>query len=102
MYPLGTPVAELAIDEALVLSLLTEQHPDLAHFPLRAMDAGWDNTMFRLGADLAVRLPRRAVTAALITHEQKWLPRLSKQLPLPVPAPLRIGQPALGYPWFWS
>src|SRR5258708_13047978 len=32
---------------------------------------------------LAVRLPRRAASAALIEHEQRWLPRLSPRLPLP-------------------
>ena len=101
-YPIGTPVAELAIDEALVLSLLANQHPDLGQLPLRAVDAGWDNVMFRLGDELAVRLPRRAVAAALITNEQQWLPFLSRHLTFPVPAPRRIGKPALDYPWPWS
>jgi len=100
--PLGTPDAEYAIDESLVSRLLVDQHPDLAHLPLRAADAGWDNTMFRLGDQLAVRLPRRAAAANLIAHEQCWLPRLSKELSLPVPAPYRVGKPALGYPWAWS
>ena len=57
----GTPAAEWAIDAALVAGLLAEQHPDLADLPLREVDAGWDNALFRLGDDLAVRLPRRAV-----------------------------------------
>jgi len=99
---IGTPVAEFPIDEALVSRLLTDQHGDLAHLPLRAIAAGWDNTMFRLGDHLAVRLPRRAAAATLIGHEQRWLPGLSQRLPLPVPAPYRVGQPALGYPWQWS
>ncbi|MGO8927772.1 MAG: phosphotransferase [Limisphaerales bacterium] len=58
--------------------------------------------MFRLGDDLAVRLPRRAAAAKLIAHEQRWLPRLSKRLSLPVPTPYRVGKPALGYPCQWS
>jgi aminoglycoside phosphotransferase (APT) family kinase protein len=58
--------------------------------------------MFRLGEDLALRLPRRAVGAELIATEQRWLPGLAAALPLPVPAPLRTGSPALGYPWPWS
>jgi len=99
---MGTPVAEFAVDEELVSRLLSAQHSDLAHLPLRAIDAGWDNTMFRLGEHLAVRLPRRSVAATLITHEQHWLQSLAKQLPLPVPAPCRVGKPALGYPWPWS
>jgi aminoglycoside phosphotransferase (APT) family kinase protein len=99
---MGTPVAEYAIDEALVALLLADQHPDLARLPLRMVDAGWDNAMFRLGDDLAMRLPRRAAAAELIAHEQRWLPRLSRQLSLPVPTPHRIGKPALGYPCRWS
>jgi len=98
----GTPAAEFTIDEAFVSRLLADQHPDLAHLPLRVVDTGWDNAMFRLGDDLAVRLPRRAAAAALIAHEQRWLPCLSKELSLPVPAPCRVGRPALGYPCLWS
>jgi len=98
----GTPVAEYAIDESLVSRLLEDQHPDLADLPLRRMDEGWDNVIFRLGEHLAVRLPRRASSANLIIHEQRWLPALAKQVTLPLPAPCRVGKPALGFPWPWS
>lgn len=98
----GTPAADFAIDADLVGRLLSDQHPDLAHLPLQAVDTGWDNSMFRLGDQLAVRLPRRAVAAGLIVNEQRWLPELAKRLSLPVPAPCRIGRPAMGYPCSWS
>jgi aminoglycoside phosphotransferase (APT) family kinase protein len=98
----GTPVAEWPIDRDLVAALLADQHPDLAGLPLQEVAAGWDNAMFRLGDRRAVRLPRRALAAPLIAHEQAWLPRLAPQLSLPVPAPERVGAPALGYPWAWS
>lgn len=98
----GTPPAAFEIDEALVAALLAEQHPDLAHLSVHALDAGWDNAMFRLGDRLAVRLPRRAVAAPLIVNEQTWLPHIAGRLTLPVPAPLRVGVPGLGYPWCWS
>ena len=97
-----TPEAEFQIDEALVRALLLSQHPDLAELPIRPLDAGWDNQMLRLGDELIVRLPRRAVAAQLIVHEQRWLPGLAARLTLPIPAPLRIGQPEFGYPWSWS
>ena len=100
--PFGTPAAEVAIDDALVAALLAAQQPDLARLPLRLLEAGWDNALFRLGEDLAVRLPRRAAAAPLILHEQAWLPRLAPQLTLPIPAPVRVGAPAGGYPWHWS
>ncbi len=98
----GTPAAEHRIDEALVHALLRDQHADLAQLPIQQVDAGWDNTMFRLGNQLAVRLPRRAAVASLITHEQTWLPQIASRLTLPAPVPVRTGRPALGYPWHWS
>lgn len=99
---IGTPVAEITIDKNLVYSLLSEQHPDLMHLPIMLVDTGWDNVMFRLGDKLSVRLPRRQLAAKLIENEQTWLPLLAQQLTLPVPIPLRIGQPGQNYPWRWS
>ncbi len=55
----NTPAAEVEIDAGLVRILLTEQHPDLAQLELTHLTSGWDNALFRLGADLVVRLPRR-------------------------------------------
>lgn len=96
------PAADIEIDEALVRLLLHEQHPDLADLPLQAIDSGWDNAMFRLGEALVVRLPRRVAVTHLIEREQKWLPQLAPLLPIPVPAPVRVGRPAENYPWPWS
>ena len=42
------------------------------------------------------------MSAVLVDHEQAVLPGLAAQLPIPTPAPVRIGRPALGYPWAWS
>ncbi len=98
----GTPIAEVEIDESLVRDLLRTQHPDLAELELQPIDSGWDNVMFRLGDDLAVRIPRRSAAAALVQHEQEWLPTLAPRLPLPIPAPVRVGVPGIGYPWRWS
>ena len=96
------PPAEVTIEPSLVRALLQEQHTDLAQLALIDIGEGWDNKLFRLGDALAVRLPRRAASAALIEHEQRWLPRLSPRLPLPVPVPLRVGRPGSGFPWSWS
>jgi aminoglycoside phosphotransferase (APT) family kinase protein len=96
------PAAEVAVDAGLVRRLLADQHPDLADGPLRELAAGWDNFLFRLGDDLVVRLPRRAMSAPLVAHEHRWLPGLAPGLPLAVPAPVRLGRPALGYPWSWT
>jgi len=98
----GGPPADLTIDVTLVHALLLEQHRDLAHLPLSPVGEGWDNAVFRLGDDLAVRLPRRHATAALIEHEQRWLPQIASRLPLPIPAPVRLGRPSTRFPWPWS
>jgi aminoglycoside phosphotransferase (APT) family kinase protein len=57
---------------------------------------------FPVDGDLVVRLPRRALSAPLVLHEQRWLAELAPRLPVPVPVPLRVGRPADGYPWSWS
>jgi aminoglycoside phosphotransferase (APT) family kinase protein len=96
------PAAEVAVDEAVIRALLREQHADLSHLALVEIGEGWDNTLYRLGNDLVVRLPRRAASAALIEHEQRWLPELAPRLPLPIPVPVRVGRPGCGFPWSWS
>lgn len=97
----GEPAAEVTLAAADVDRMLAAQHPALRG-PLRLVANGWDNEVFRLGDDLAVRLPRRQSAAALIANEQRWLPVLAPRLPLPVPAPIAVGAPAAGYPWRWS
>jgi aminoglycoside phosphotransferase (APT) family kinase protein len=96
------PAAEVDVSVGLVRRLLAEQHPDLAGLPVEVLAGGWDNLVCRLGADLLVRLPRRALAAELVAHEQRWLPELAVRLPLPVPAPVRFGAPTDAYPWPWS
>jgi len=100
--PAGTPAAELAIDADLARQLVSAQHPDLSDLPIRAVGSGWDNAMFRLGDDLALRLPRRTVAVQLLLNEQTWLPRLKDKLPLPIPAPVRTGVATERFPWPWS
>jgi aminoglycoside phosphotransferase (APT) family kinase protein len=58
--------------------------------------------MWRLGDDLAVRLPRATETAdALLLKENRWLPILATLLPLPVPVPQRLGEPSERFPRPW-
>lgn len=96
------PRAEIDIPPSLVVSLLADQHPDLADRALRPAGHGWDNELFRLGPDLVVRLPRRQVADALMVAEQQWLPVITARLAVPTSAPLRCGVPGPGYPWHWS
>ena len=96
------PPAEVTLDAFGVRALLEAQQPDLAGLPLNEVASGWDNFVFRLGDDLAVRLPRRAIAAPLIEREARWLPELAPSLPLAVPVPVRVGRPSNAFPWAWS
>ena len=103
MPPPGAyPPAEVTITPALVRSLLAEQHPDLSHLPLGASFEGWDNLTTRLGASLAVRMPRLAAAVPLLERERSWLPRLSEGWTFGAPVPVREGRPGGDYPWPWS
>ncbi|MFF2349788.1 aminoglycoside phosphotransferase family protein [Kitasatospora sp. NPDC058115] len=94
---------EPAIDTGLVRRLIAAQFPQWKGLPLTPVGfATTDNAMFRLGPELAVRLPRAAWAAGNLGREQYWLPRLARQLPVPVPAPVGQGRPTVGYPWSWS
>lgn len=90
------------IGNGLVRALLREQHPDLADLELRAVDGGWDNQQWRLGAELAVRMPRTERAPDLLRTEQRWLPSLAPHLPLPTPTPVRVGEPSTLFPHPWT
>ena len=94
---------ELDVDEDLVRRLLAEQFPRWAPLPLvRIEPSGTDNAIFRLGADLSVRLARRDGPSSAGGKEHDWLPRLAPLLPLEIPRPVAQGRPAAGYPWYWD
>ncbi|MBA2461835.1 MAG: aminoglycoside phosphotransferase family protein [Actinobacteria bacterium] len=94
---------EVDTDAALVGRLLTAQFPEWADLPIeRVRSAGTDNTIYRLGKDMAVRLPRRQKNTGQLEKERQWLPRLAPLLPLAIPVPLAVGEPADGYPFTWS
>jgi aminoglycoside phosphotransferase (APT) family kinase protein len=94
---------EADIDSALVHRLLVGQFPQWADLPLQpVVSAGTDNVMYRLGDQMAVRLPRARSAAGQIGKEHHWLPRLAPHLPLAIPVPLAKGLPAEDYPWGWS
>ena len=68
----------------------------------RSDSAGTDNAIYRLGDDMAVRLPRIHWATGQVEKEHEWLPRLAPLLPLAIPVPLAKGMPGEGYPWHWS
>jgi aminoglycoside phosphotransferase (APT) family kinase protein len=93
---------EIAIGLPLVTRLIAAQFPRWRHLPLAEVrSAGTDNAVYRLGGDLAVRLPRRRAVAAEAARLWQWLPRLAPRLPLAVPMPLASGAPGEGFPFPW-
>lgn len=91
------------IDVSLVGRLLAAQFPRWADLPVEPVpSAGTDNALYRLGGDMAVRLPRSRRAAEQVDKEHRWLPMFVPLLPLAVPVPLAKGTPGEGYPWHWS
>jgi aminoglycoside phosphotransferase (APT) family kinase protein len=91
------------IAAALVRSLVDSQFPQWAGLPLTQLDpAGSDHVIYRLGAELSVRLPRHRGAIRQAAKEAEWLPRLAPHLPLAIPVPVAVGKPDLGYPWQWA
>ena len=87
----------------LVSRLLADQFPQWAGLPVRPVEAdGVDNTTFRLGQTMSVRLPSADAYVEQVYKEHRWLPVLAAQLPLPIPEPLAKGVPGNGFPRPWS
>ncbi|WP_201761469.1 MULTISPECIES: aminoglycoside phosphotransferase family protein [unclassified Nonomuraea] len=93
---------ELDIDAGLVRRLVAGQFPQWAGLPVEPFPSGGTvNAIFRLGDDLAVRLPRVAWGVDDVAKEHHWLPRLAPLLPAAIPTVLGLGEPAEGFPWPW-
>jgi aminoglycoside phosphotransferase (APT) family kinase protein len=94
---------EVDTDADLVRRLLAGQFPHWAGLPIaRVPSAGTDNALYRLGTHLVVRLPRIHSAVRQVALEHRWLPAFAPLLPVAVPEPLAMGEPAEGYPWHWS
>lgn len=89
---------ETEIPADLVRDLSAEQHPDLAGLAVREGADGWGNQMGRLGDELAVPMPGADPTSELQLKERRWLPVPTPRTPLPVPTPVRFGEPSERFP----
>lgn len=76
---------EITLEEPAVRELISRIAPQWAGLPIRRLvSSGTDNTIYRLGEKLVLRLPRREEAIKLATKELEWLPRFAG-LPLEVP-----------------
>jgi aminoglycoside phosphotransferase (APT) family kinase protein len=83
--------------------LVAGQFPQWAGLPVVPVKLnGWDNTTFRLGEELSVRLPSADGYTEQVAKEHRWLPVLAAHLPLPVPVPVALGRPTREFPRPWS
>ena len=91
------------ITSDVAAALVAAQCPQWAHLPVRAVPIdGNDNTSFRLGDDMLVRLPSHERYVLGVHKEHRWLPWLAPQLPLPIPEPMYLGHPGSDFPRSWS
>ncbi len=91
------------ITPSVVACLIKSQFPLWAEMPITPVDQdGWDNTTYRLGTEMLVRLPSADAYSAQVDKEHRWLPYLAEHLPLPIPQPLAKGSAACGFPRAWS
>jgi aminoglycoside phosphotransferase (APT) family kinase protein len=94
---------EIDTDVALVRRLLAGQFPEWAGLAIDpVVSYGTDHDIYRLGDDLAARLPRIGWATHQAAKEAEWLPKLAPHLPLATPVPVALGRPAEGYPFEWS
>jgi aminoglycoside phosphotransferase (APT) family kinase protein len=96
------PAAEVKIDAQLVRALLHSQYPNFDGVDCYEVAEGFDNSLWRLGSDLVIRLPRREAGVTPLENELRWLPEVARQVSLRTPLPLMAGVPSDAFPWPWS
>ncbi len=93
---------EISINKELVSRLIKAQFPQWADLSIEKVNsAGTDNVIFRLGKEMAIRLPRTISAASNIYKEWKWLPILAQQVSLSIPTPISRGIQTKDYPCPW-
>lgn len=91
------------IDAALVARLIADQFPAFAGLEIAGVTpGGWDNRTFRLGADMAARLPSASCYAPQIAREVVVFDQLGNSLPVVIPERVATGSPGHGYPHRWA
>lgn len=94
---------EVRIGEDLVRALVAAQFPAWAEEELAAVEStGTDHAIWRLGDELAVRMPRTPGAALQTARVAQWLPTLAPHLSIAVAAPVAVGEPGEGYPFAWT
>lgn len=98
---------QVDVDADTVAALVADQFPAWRGLPVRpVVSYGTVNALFRVGDHVVLRFPLRPdpgpKARAELAGEQEHLRRLAGHLPLPVPEPLGLGEPAPGYAGWWT
>jgi aminoglycoside phosphotransferase (APT) family kinase protein len=91
--------AEIVVEQALAVTLITKQFPELADEPVVFLGSGWDYTAYRVGVDWVFRFPRRQIVLEGMAREIVALPFLAPLLPTAVPAARFVGTAGEDFPW---
>jgi aminoglycoside phosphotransferase (APT) family kinase protein len=98
---------QLTVTLETVRRLVDEQFPEWAYMPITVIDSeGTVNAIFRIGDQLAARLPLQLGDLQAI---RRWLEseadaarELLGRTRFPIPEPVALGEPGPGYPLPWS
>src|ERR1019366_10290778 len=96
------PAAEMKVDADLVAALLHSQYPNFEGLDCYEVAESFDNSLWRLGPDLVVRVPRREAAVTPLMNELRWLGDVAGHVSLETPLPLLAGVPSDDFPWPWS
>jgi aminoglycoside phosphotransferase (APT) family kinase protein len=89
--------AEFRVDAQLARRLIAGQC--FTPRSLVPLDEGWDNAVWLVDERWVFRFPRRELAIPGVRREIAVLAQLSQLLPLPIPVPRFVGEPAEGFPW---
>ncbi|MDN4491631.1 phosphotransferase [Demequina sp. SYSU T00068] len=98
----GPPPAHPAISRALAHELLAAQLPELADLEVGERFDGWDMVVFRVGPELALRLPRVAGAVGPLERENHLLTTVGAGWTFAHPRVVATGDPQGDYPWPWA
>lgn len=93
---------EIPVGVDFVHRLLASQRPDISDLPITHVGGGTDNSIYRVGDDYLVRMPRTPDKAALLQKELRWLPDLGRVLHWRIPVALHAGRPTDDFPLPWA
>jgi len=83
--------------------MLATQFPQWSNLFIRKVkSSGTDNTIYRLGENYSIRIPKGEIGILQIEKEKQWLPYLSTHLPLEMPQQIAIGKISSLFPHPWG